>query len=44
MAVHLMHAALVARWAGSMAFAELAVSDPSDPVSLNALSILISYH
>ena len=32
-AVHLMHTALVAGWAGSMALYELAVFDPSDPVS-----------
>jgi len=31
-AVHLMHTALVAGWAGSMALYELAVFDPSDPV------------
>jgi photosystem II CP47 chlorophyll apoprotein len=31
-AVHLMHTALVSGWAGSMAFYELAVFDPSDPV------------
>jgi len=31
-AVHLMHTALVAGWAGSMALYELAVYDPSDPV------------
>merc|ERR1711988_1904742 len=31
-AVHLMHTALVAGWAGSIAFYELAVFDPSDPV------------
>ena len=31
-AVHLMHTSLVAGWAGSMAFYELAVFDPSDPV------------
>jgi photosystem II CP47 chlorophyll apoprotein len=31
-AVHLMHTALVAGWAGSMAFYELAVFDPSDAV------------
>jgi len=30
--VHLMHTALVAGWAGSMALFELAVFDPSDPV------------
>ena len=30
--VHLMHTALVAGWAGSIAFFELAVFDPSDPV------------
>ena len=30
--VHLMHTALVSGWAGSMAFYELAVFDPSDPV------------
>ena len=30
--VHLMHTALVAGWAGSMALYELAVFDPSDPV------------
>ncbi|MEO3706474.1 photosystem II chlorophyll-binding protein CP47 [Trichormus azollae] len=30
--VHLMHTALVAGWAGSMALYELAVYDPSDPV------------
>lgn len=30
--VHLMHTALVAGWAGSIAFYELAVFDPSDPV------------
>lgn len=31
-AAHLMHTALVAGWAGSMALYELAVFDPSDPV------------
>jgi photosystem II CP47 chlorophyll apoprotein len=31
-AVHLMHTALVAGWAGSMALFELATFDPSDPV------------
>jgi photosystem II CP47 chlorophyll apoprotein len=31
-AVHLMHTALVAGWAGSMALYELATFDPSDPV------------
>lgn len=31
-AVHLMHSSLVSGWAGSMAFYELAVFDPSDPV------------
>ncbi|MBP0005869.1 MAG: photosystem II chlorophyll-binding protein CP47 [Cyanobacteria bacterium SBC] len=31
-AVHLMHTALVAGWAGSMTLYELAVFDPSDPV------------
>ena len=30
--VHLMHTALVAGWAGSMALYELAILDPSDPV------------
>ncbi|HAZ45229.1 MAG TPA: photosystem II chlorophyll-binding protein CP47 [Cyanobacteria bacterium UBA11371] len=30
--VHLMHTALVAGWAGSMALYELAIYDPSDPV------------
>lgn len=30
--VHLMHTALVSGWAGSMAFYELAIFDPSDPV------------
>ena len=30
--VHIMHTALVAGWAGSMALYELAVFDPSDPV------------
>ncbi|PRQ23357.1 putative photosystem antenna protein [Rosa chinensis] len=30
--VHIMHTALVASWAGSMALYELAVFDPSDPV------------
>jgi photosystem II CP47 chlorophyll apoprotein len=35
-AVHLMHTALVAGWAGSMTLYELAVFDPSDPV-LNPL-------
>ena len=30
--VHLMHTALVAGWAGSMALFELATFDPSDPV------------
>ena len=30
--VHLMHTALVAGWAGSMALYELAVFDPTDPV------------
>ncbi len=32
LAVHIMHTALVAGWAGSMALYELAVFDPSDPV------------
>ena len=32
LAVHLMHTALVAGWAGSMALCELAIFDPSDPV------------
>ncbi len=31
-AVHIMHTALVAGWAGSMALYELSVFDPSDPV------------
>ena len=31
-AVHIMHTSLVSGWAGSMAFYELAVFDPSDPV------------
>jgi photosystem II CP47 chlorophyll apoprotein len=31
-ATHLMHTALVAGWAGSMALYELAVFDPSDPI------------
>ena len=31
-AVHLMHTALVAGWAGSMALYELAIYDPTDPV------------
>ena len=31
-AVHLMHTALVAGWAGSMALYELAIFDPSDPI------------
>jgi photosystem II CP47 chlorophyll apoprotein len=31
-AVHLMHIALVAGWAGLMALYEFAVFDPSDPV------------
>lgn len=31
-AVHLMHTALVAGWAGSMALYEIAVFDPSDPI------------
>lgn len=31
-AVHLMHTALVAGWAGSMALYEAAIFDPSDPV------------
>ena len=31
-AVHLMHTALTAGWAGSMALYELAIYDPSDPV------------
>ena len=30
--VHLMHTALVAGWAGSMALFELSTFDPSDPV------------
>ncbi|MDY6802958.1 MAG: photosystem II chlorophyll-binding protein CP47 [Cyanobacteriota bacterium] len=30
--VHLMHTALVAGWAGSMALYELAIYDPSDPI------------
>jgi len=32
LAVHLMHTALLAGWAGSMALYELAIFDPSDPV------------
>ncbi|OLT59700.1 photosystem II chlorophyll-binding protein CP47 [Moorena bouillonii] len=32
LAVHLMHTALVAGWAGSMALYELAIFDPSDPI------------
>ncbi|PHT94654.1 Photosystem II CP47 reaction center protein [Capsicum annuum] len=32
LSVHIMHIALVAGWAGSMALYELAVFDPSDPV------------
>ncbi|TGH20344.1 MAG: photosystem II chlorophyll-binding protein CP47 [Aphanocapsa feldmannii 277cI] len=32
LAVHIMHTALVAGWAGSMALYELAIFDPSDPV------------
>ncbi|GMJ08351.1 photosystem II reaction center protein B [Hibiscus trionum] len=32
LSVHIMHMALVAGWAGSMALYELAVFDPSDPV------------
>ncbi|XP_048630361.1 photosystem II CP47 reaction center protein-like, partial [Brassica napus] len=32
LSVHIMHTALVAGWAGSMALYELAVFDPSDPV------------
>ena len=32
LAVHLMHTALLADWAGSMALYELAIFDPSDPV------------
>ena len=32
LAVNLMHTALVAGWAGSMALYELAIFDPSDPV------------
>lgn len=31
-AVHLMHTALIAGWAGSMAIYELAIFDPSDPI------------
>lgn len=31
-AVHMMHTALVAGWAGSMALYELAIFDPSDPI------------
>ena len=31
LSVHIMHTALVAGWAGSMALYELAVFDPSDP-------------
>jgi photosystem II CP47 chlorophyll apoprotein len=31
-AVHLMHTSLVSGWAGSMAFYEITVFDPSDPV------------
>ena len=30
--VHLMHTALVSGWAGSMAFYEISIFDPSDPV------------
>ncbi|PPR82168.1 hypothetical protein GOBAR_AA38545 [Gossypium barbadense] len=32
LSVHIMHTALVAGWAGSMALYELAIFDPSDPV------------
>ncbi|MBA0561396.1 hypothetical protein Golob_018227 [Gossypium lobatum] len=32
LSVHIMHMALVASWAGSMALYELVVFDPSDPV------------
>ena len=32
LAVHLMHTALLAGWAGSMALYELAIFDPSDAV------------
>nr|YP_010024444.1 photosystem II 47 kDa protein [Schizonepeta tenuifolia]YP_010292257.1 photosystem II 47 kDa protein [Schizonepeta tenuifolia]QOP64052.1 photosystem II 47 kDa protein [Schizonepeta tenuifolia]UED17583.1 photosystem II 47 kDa protein [Schizonepeta tenuifolia]ULO25859.1 photosystem II 47 kDa protein [Schizonepeta tenuifolia]UUL98703.1 photosystem II 47 kDa protein [Schizonepeta tenuifolia] len=32
LSVHIMHTALVAGWAGSMALYELAVFDPSDPI------------
>ena len=32
LAVHIMHTALVAGWAGSMALYELAIFDPSDAV------------
>ena len=38
LAVHLMHTALLAGWAGSMALYELAIFDPSDPV-LNPMSV-----
>jgi photosystem II CP47 chlorophyll apoprotein len=42
-AVHLMHTALVAGWAGSMALYELAVYDPSDPVKSNVASRYVCY-
>lgn len=32
LSVHLMHTALIAGWAGSMAIYELAIYDPSDPI------------
>ena len=38
LAVHLMHTALLAGWAGSMALYELAIFDPSDPV-LNPMAM-----
>ena len=41
--VHLMHTALVAGWAGSMALYELAVFDPSDPVSYTHLTLPTIY-
>ncbi|MBA0877800.1 hypothetical protein Goshw_021438 [Gossypium schwendimanii] len=40
LSVHIMHMALVASWAGSMALYELVVFDPSDPV----LDLMVDYN
>ena len=43
LAVHLMHTALLAGWAGSMALYELAIFDPSDAVSYTHLTLPTIY-